>query len=76
MQLFPKNRIIIGDKDCLIDFSLIFSQKLNHLNRDNKLYVFEGFTHGFLQFDYPNGVQSAEKTIKFAINLLKELLKI
>lgn len=73
MSKFPPVRILIGSKDPLIDHSHRLALSLLKNNRDVKMTVYEGMSHGFLSFYMVGGMREAGKCIEDSIGYLREL---
>eukprot|EP00340_Litonotus_pictus_P012464 CAMPEP_0170537616 /NCGR_PEP_ID=MMETSP0209-20121228/102821_1 /TAXON_ID=665100 ORGANISM="Litonotus pictus, Strain P1" /NCGR_SAMPLE_ID=MMETSP0209 /ASSEMBLY_ACC=CAM_ASM_000301 /LENGTH=113 /DNA_ID=CAMNT_0010839149 /DNA_START=1426 /DNA_END=1764 /DNA_ORIENTATION=+ len=65
LRKFPSVRIIVGSKDPLRDDSLRLLERMVSLRKDCKLFEFEHFPHGFLNYDYPLLMSGMEKIQKF-----------
>jgi hormone-sensitive lipase len=50
---FPPTRFMLGGHDPLLDDSIRLAAKLERLNRDVKVRIYEEMGHGFLSFDSP-----------------------
>ncbi|CAD8149587.1 unnamed protein product [Paramecium octaurelia] len=74
LKLFPKTRIVVGTYDPLHDESLRLLLKLVQQQKDVKLIEYQSMPHGFLSFDFINGMKEAKQTVIDAQNCLLEML--
>jgi hormone-sensitive lipase len=66
----PPIRIVTGTKDPLHDDNWRFLQRMQGLNKDIKMLVYENMPHGFLQFDQ---IEEYKTVIEGTCKVLEEL---
>lgn len=72
----PRVRIVVGDRDPLMDQSIKFANRLARLKVDVKCKIFQSMPHGFCSFIWPVvGVPEVEKCNDECSALLRELCK-
>ncbi|KAL4469424.1 hypothetical protein ABPG74_004677 [Tetrahymena malaccensis] len=74
LRELPPTRILVGTSDPLHDECWRFVQKLENLNKDVKMVVYDQMPHGFLNYDAPSGMKEAKQCVQDAADFLKELL--
>ncbi|EAR88616.3 hypothetical protein TTHERM_00185900 (macronuclear) [Tetrahymena thermophila SB210] len=74
LRELPPTRILVGTNDPLHDECWRFLQKLENLNKDVKMVVYDQMPHGFLNYDAPSGMKEAKQCVQDAADFLKELL--
>lgn len=75
LKHYPSVRIVVGSKDPLRDDSLRFADKLLKLKKDVKLFEFEYFPHGFLNYDIPILFKGLEEVTNIITNEMKQFIK-
>ena len=70
----PPVRLLIGSNDPLVDDSWRFFERLQRLHVNSSLTVFEGLSHGLLNFDFKLGLPEAQQAVTVAGQKLQELL--
>lgn len=71
----PPIRILIGSNDPLVDDSWRFYERLQRLGVNSSLTVFEGLSHGLMNFDFKLGLPEAQLAVNVAGQKLQELLQ-
>eukprot|EP00743_Colponemidia_sp_Colp-15_P006203 GILK01006672.1.p1 GENE.GILK01006672.1~~GILK01006672.1.p1 ORF type:complete len:819 (-),score=180.26 GILK01006672.1:33-2489(-) len=75
LSKFPPTSIMVGSKDPLHDDCVRFTHRLQNLNRQVRLKVYEGMPHGFLSYDAPViGVHESRGPVLAAAEWLREHL--
>lgn len=77
LKQFPPTRIVVGDKDPIMDQSISFGHHLAREGVDVKIKIYPGMPHGFLSFgDWPIvGVQEVIQCVDDCAEILRELMK-
>lgn len=70
----PPVRLLIGSNDPLLDDTWRFFERLQRLHINSSLTVFEGLSHGLLNFDLKLGLSEAQQAVAVAGQKLQELL--
>lgn len=70
----PKVCILIGSNDPLVDDAWRFYERLQQLHTPSSLTIFEGLSHGLLNFDFKLGLPEAQEAVLSAGQKLRELL--
>ncbi len=76
LKQFPVTRIVVGDKDPIMDQGINFGHRLAREGVDVKIKVYPGMPHGFLSFgEWPVvGVQEVLQCVHDCGNILQELI--
>ena len=73
LSKLPPVRILVGSKDPLHDDCWRFTERLQQAGGNVKLAVYEGFTHGALNFAYKSVVEEGERLVAQSSRFLIEL---
>ena len=73
LSKFPPVRIIVGSKDPLHDDCWRLTESLQQAGANVKLVVFEGFTHGALNFALKSVMEEGERLVAQSSRFLVEL---
>jgi len=73
LRRFPPIRMMSGTKDPLHDDCWRLLYRLRVLEKEARMIVYKGMSHGFLNYDVPEGMKEAKICIEDAAKFIKEL---
>ncbi|KRX10276.1 hypothetical protein PPERSA_09660 [Pseudocohnilembus persalinus] len=75
LQLFPQTHIFVGTEDPLHDDCIRFFQRLQQLGVQSSLTVYQNMPHGFLNFDFPQGMEESKICVNDICQLMEKIIK-